>query len=68
MSSGLYLVFTLLDPYYPNLLLRAYFMLAGLGAVQMTFSRFLTPACTKLGIRGPVTKVSKSLSHISVLL
>ncbi len=49
---GLYVVFTLLDPYWPNILLRAYFMLAGVAALQLTLRRFVNPVFRILGVAG----------------
>lgn len=54
---GLYMVFTFLDPYWPNFLLRAYFMLAGVVALQLLFRRLLDPVFQSVGVAGSVHKV-----------
>ena len=45
---GLYIVFTLINPYWPNMLLRAYFMMAGVVALQLTLRRFVDPVFLSL--------------------
>lgn len=61
---GLYIVFTVLDPYWPNILLRAYFMIAGLVALQLSLRRFINPVFKKIGIAGKTHKVHWNENYI----
>ena len=61
---GLYMVFTLLDPYWPNFLLRAYFMFAGVVALQVTLSRFVDPVFKMAGLAGKRRKLGFSEPYV----
>ncbi len=43
--------------YWPNVLLRAYFMLAGIIALQLTIRRFVDPVFKVTGMAGRQRKV-----------
>ena len=61
---GLYVVFTLLDPYWPSLLLRAYFMLTGVFVLQLSLQRFVDPVFKLLGVAGKTRKVDWNEKYV----